>query len=1023
MERAQVITKEETMPPARQTECEAANPSPPGHDEPTLDPLDWESFRAQSHRMLDSILDYTQHLRLRPVWQPIPQAVRDRFCTAVPIEPTGLAEVHREFLNYILPYVAGNAHPGFMGWVQGGGTPVGMLAEMLAAGLNANAGGRDQIPIEVERQITAWMRQIFGFPKSASGLFVTGTSMANLLAVVIARDASLGFDARKCGVAAKSKRLTAYASVAVHGCIAKAMDFCGLGSDALHLVATDDRQRIDLAALEKEISKDRADGFQPFLVVASAGTVDTGAIDDLAGLAGLASREKIWLHVDGACGALAMLAPELAPKLNGIDRADSLAFDFHKWGQVPYDAGFILVRDGALHRKAFEATSAYLRHENRGLAAGTDWPCDYGPDLSRGFRALKTWFTLKVYGTEAIGAAIAQTCSLARYLEQSILEAKELELLAPVELNIVCYRYRTEDADRVNARIVVELQESGIVAPSTTSLDGRLAIRAAIVNHRTRQRDIDRLVEKTLEIGRKLTGGKGVAHRSPARADSVSPPPPRAKWESDLQEIELQLAVDPHSVDLRFRRASLLGELGRLADARNEYVKVLEREPLHKAAWNNLGGVLIATGHREAAQIAFREAVARYPDDPVCRVNLGNFLLEESEALLTRGQEEEALERKRGARQHFDHALRVQPDCEKAHEGLSYLLADLGEEESAALHRREAFRNRFIVPMPYRGAGAPITLLQLVSPLGGNVRWQPFLDDRIFRVIVVLPEFYNPATPLPAHELVINGIGDADVSPAALTAAMTVLAQTNAPVLNSPAAVLATARCENARRFAGLPGIVAPLMAALSREQLSSPHAAATLAELGFTFPLLLRAPGFHTGRHFLRVDTMDALPNALRQLPSAQLLVMQYLDARGSDGKSRKYRAMMIGGKLYPLHVAISHQWKVHYFTAEMADSAEHRAEDAAFLEDMPGVLGPRALRTLELIQSILGLDYAGIDFGLNARGEVLLFEANATMLVAPPGADERWSYRRPAYKRIRDAVQSMLLDKAGSRLHAAPN
>ena len=427
-------------------------------------------------------------------------------------------------MDSILPFAAGNAHPGFMGWVQGGGTPVGMVAEMLAAGLNANLGGRDQTPIEVERQIARWMQVIFGFPETAAGLFVTGASMANFIAIVIARDAALGFDIRRRGVAAPAQRLTAYTSKAVHGCVAKAMDLCGLGTDALRLIATDNRHRIDLAALAEAIRQDRQAGHTPFLVVGTAGTVDTGAIDDLAGLAGLCRREQLWFHIDGAYGALAMLAPDLAPRLSGIERADSLAFDFHKWGQVPYDAGFLLVRDGALQRQAFAASSAYLQRETRGLAAGSPWPCDYGPDLSRGFRALKTWFTLKVHGTDAIGSAVSRTCALARYLESRIAATPELELLAPVELNIVCFRHRADDPDRVNANIVVELQESGSVAPSTTCVDGCLAIRAAIVNHRTGREEIDKLLEKTLILGRKLTAGHpaGNANSQPAGAPTFA---------------------------------------------------------------------------------------------------------------------------------------------------------------------------------------------------------------------------------------------------------------------------------------------------------------------------------------------------------------------------------------------------------------------------------------------------------------------------------------------------------------------
>ena len=253
--------------------------------------------------------------------------------------------------------------------------------------------------------------------------------------------------------------------------------------------------------MRARIAQDRKAGLKPFLVVGSAGTVDIGAIDDLRALSALCREEQLWFHVDGAYGALGILSPALAPRLAGIENADSIALDFHKWGQVPYDAGFLIVRDGQKHREAFAAPAAYLRRETRGLAAGSSWPCDHGPDLSRGFRALKTWFTLKTYGTEKLGAVIARTCALAAYLEARILAEPRLELLAPVQLNIVCFRYRTRDANRVNGEIVIDIQESGLAAPSTTLLDGQLAIRAAIVNHRTDTCDLDALVAAVLRFG------------------------------------------------------------------------------------------------------------------------------------------------------------------------------------------------------------------------------------------------------------------------------------------------------------------------------------------------------------------------------------------------------------------------------------------------------------------------------------------------------------------------------------------
>lgn len=469
--------------------------------EETLDPEDWQAFRRQGHRMLDDMFDYLEHLRTRPVWQPIPDQVRDIFRVPLPADPGDLAAAHETFMQHVLPYAIGNAHPGFMGWVHGGGTPVGMLAEMLAAGLNANLGGREQIPVEVERQLVSWVRELFAFPPTASGLFVTGTSMANLISVLVARTALLGTGVREQGV---PSGLTAYTSASAHISIAQAMDMAGIGSAALRRIPLNAAHQMDIAELERAIQADKAAGLTPFLIAATAGTVDVGAIDPLGQIADIAAQHGVWFHVDGAYGALGRLAADIAPLLQGIERSDSIAFDFHKWGQVPYDAGFVLVRDGQLHHDTFASPAAYLQRETRGMAAGSPWPCDFGPDLSRGFRALKTWFTLQVYGSEKLGRVISHTCALARYLRQRIEAEPNLELLAPVALNIVCFGYRSPAADRVNADIVVALQESGIAAPSTTTIRGKLAIRVAIVNHRTQACDIDALIDATLKFGAQM---------------------------------------------------------------------------------------------------------------------------------------------------------------------------------------------------------------------------------------------------------------------------------------------------------------------------------------------------------------------------------------------------------------------------------------------------------------------------------------------------------------------------------------
>jgi aromatic-L-amino-acid/L-tryptophan decarboxylase len=962
----------------------------------TLDPLDWKIFRSQAHTMLEDMINYIENIRERPVWQPIPDAVRARFCDDISALPTDLGEIHNMFMRDVLPFAAGNVHPGFMGWVHGGGTAVGMLAEMLAAGLNANLGGRDHTPIEVERQVVRWVRKLFGFPDTATGLFVTGTSMANLIALVIARDTALGFRVRQQGVAVNPKRITAYGSVAVHGCIGKAMDICGIGSDNLRMVAIDSRHRIDVKALEQAIHDDRRNGFTPFLVIGSAGTVDTGAIDDLSSLADLCQREGIWFHVDGAYGALAILAPDLAPKLKGIERADSLAFDFHKWGQVPYDAGFILVRNGELHQKAFGSSAAYLKREVRGLAAGAWWPCDFGPDLSRGFHALKAWFTLKVHGTEALGAVISKTCELARYLEARITQISELELLAPVELNIVCFRFRTHDCDRINAKIVVDLQERGSVAPSTTTINGRVAIRAAIVNHRTSRTEIDTLLDEALAVGR--------AHQStfspPRTTEQSSEVQQHTTLQLALLSVEKQLQIDPGSTTFLFQRACLLEQTGRIEEARGTYIKVLEHESSHVGAMNNLGNLLLAAREISEARRIYELAVAQHPEHPPCRASLGNLLIKVSEPA--------------AARHHFEHALHVDPDYRPAHAGLSFVLGDLGKPERAEWHRRKAFEDRCVVIAPYRGEKPPITILELISTTGGNIRTDEFLSDRVFQRILVTTEFYDPKIILPPHQLVVNAIGEADGAPAALAGALAVLANTAAPVINPPSAVLATGRCDIARRLARIPGVITANTTTVQREQLLAADAGEILSRQGFSFPLLLRTPGFHGGEHFLRVESVSDLGKTVDNLPGENLFVIQYLDARGSDGNCRKYRVMMVDGQLYPLHVAISSDWKIHYHTADMADYANHRAEDATFLEDMPAVLGPRALAALQLIQNTIGLDYGGIDFGLNERGEVLLFEANATMAVIVPDKDQRWDYRRAAIEKIYAAVWKMLINRA---------
>src|SRR3954453_8467387 len=330
----------------------AWRPEIAGQSPTDLDPPDWTALREQSHGMLDDMLDHLQTIREQPLWQAPPAAARASFHAALPQEPSDLAAAYATFREHVLPYGSGNSHPGFMGWVQGGGTVTGMLAEMLAAGLNANLGGRDHMPIEVERQIIRWMRELFSFPDTAGGLFLTGTSQANFVAVLLAKTRALGATTRAWGLPTTT-RLVAYTSTEVHGCVPPAIERAGIGTEFLPRIPADARGRIDVQLLRNQIFLDRADGHWPFLLVGTAGTVNTGAIDDLRALREVADIHDIHFHVDGALGALGILSSELSPLLAGIEDCDSLAFDFHKWGQVPYDAGFLLVRDEMLQYRTF----------------------------------------------------------------------------------------------------------------------------------------------------------------------------------------------------------------------------------------------------------------------------------------------------------------------------------------------------------------------------------------------------------------------------------------------------------------------------------------------------------------------------------------------------------------------------------------------------------------------------------------------------------------------------------------------
>lgn len=514
---------------------EPSPPDPPAEE--TLDPDDWAAMRALGHRMLEDAFDFMETLRERPAWEHAPAHVKAHFDGPPPAEPQRPADVYQEYVDNVMPFQLGNSHPRFWGWVLGSGTPMSVLAEMLSTATDSVSGIYSYVSNNyVELQVLDWCKAMLGYPSTASGLLTSGCSASNLIALAVARNAKAGFDVRGEGLVgalagpsrdlAAPRRLTVYCSEEAHSSLTKAVELLGLGTWALRRVPVDDSLRIDLAALRDLVRRDRDDGLLPICVVGVAGTTATGAVDDLHGLADFCAHEGLWFHVDGAFGAWAAIAPASRHLVSGMERADSLAFDLHKWMYLAYPVGCVLVRDAEAHRRAFSLTPQYLAHGEgeRGLTAvDVPWLSDYGYELSRGFQALKAWMTLKEHGTEKYGRVIQQNIDQARYLGGLVEASPELELALPVSLNICCLRYVRPGLDgpaldSLNKEIEIELQERGIAVPSVATIRGRKYLHVAVANHRSRREDFDLLVREVVRLGREL--GTADPARPPARQDA-----------------------------------------------------------------------------------------------------------------------------------------------------------------------------------------------------------------------------------------------------------------------------------------------------------------------------------------------------------------------------------------------------------------------------------------------------------------------------------------------------------------------
>jgi aromatic-L-amino-acid decarboxylase len=462
-------------------------------------------MRAAAHRVADLAVDHLLGLRERSVFAPLPGELAGRWqAESWSEEGVAFERLVEELERDILRFPFGNGHPRFHAWVNSPPDRVGLLADLLASASNPSCAGGNHAALHIERLVLRWLAGLVGLPPSAGGLLVSGGSLATVAALAAARQAHAPFDAREDGLAG-GPPLTVYASSEVHSCITKAVELLGLGRRGLRLLTPDDELRLDPDMLERELVTARGNGDHPIAVVASAGTTSTGAIDPLDEIADICARHRLWLHVDGAYGAPAVLSKRYSSQLAALARADSIALDPHKWLYVPVDAGALLVRDPERLRDAFSLVPPYLRldHDATGVS-DAPWQSEYGPEQTRPYRALRVWATLKSTGRAGYRRLIEHDLTLADRFADRIRADSSLELGA-AGLSVVCFRFRAHRlSDQLQTEIAQRVQLSGESFITTTEVDGNTMLRACFLNPLTTLADVNALADLVVATGTSL---------------------------------------------------------------------------------------------------------------------------------------------------------------------------------------------------------------------------------------------------------------------------------------------------------------------------------------------------------------------------------------------------------------------------------------------------------------------------------------------------------------------------------------